>query len=160
MKLRDTDDLVDFISRSYRSATKIVEIGVGAYPWIAKGVKERLPGTDVVATDTNEETLAILKKACPETKVVCDDILRPQLKIYEKADLIYSLRPPSEMVRDIIKLASQVGCDVLIRPYSDEEGGYSYPEREGWRLMTHGHAVFYWLGRSQNRYADKSQLSR
>jgi len=69
------------------------------------------------------------------------------MKVYEKTDLIYSLRPPPEMVREIMKLASKVGCDVLIRPYPDEEGGYSYPMSEGWRLITHGRAVFYWLGK-------------
>jgi len=147
LELHDTEDLLEFIARSYGKARKIVEIGVGTYPWIAKGAKERLPETKVVVTDTNEETLATIKKACPEIEVVCDDVFNPRMKVYEKADLIYSLRPPPEMVRDIMKLASKVGCDVLIRPYPDEEGGYSYPISEGWRLITHGRAVFYWLGK-------------
>lgn len=156
--LYDTEDLVEFIARRYRKAKKIVEVGVGAYPWIAKGVKERLPGVEVVVTDTNEETLAIAKKAYPEIKTVLDDILKPRLKIYEKADLIYSLRPPPEMVHDILELASKVGCDVLIRPFSDEEGGYAYSKEEGWRLMTHGRAVFYWLGKF--RHSNESSKPR
>lgn len=145
LKLRDTEDLVEFIAESYRKAKKIVEVGVGAYPWIAKGLKDRLRETKVVVTDTSKETLATIKKAFPELEVVYDDILKPRLAVYEKADLIYSSRPPAEIVYYILNLASEVGCDVLIRPYSDEEGGYGYPKEEGWRLKTHRRAVFYWL---------------
>lgn len=150
LKLYDTEDLVEFIAKSYKNAKKIVEVGVGTYPWIAKGVKERLPEARVLVTDTNKETLAVIKKACPEIEVVCDDILNPRLAVYEKADVIYSLRPPAEMVYYILNLASKVGCDVMIRPYSDEEGGYSYPKAEGWRSMAHGRAVFYWLRKPQH----------
>lgn len=157
--LRDTEDLVEFIVRNYGSAKKIVEVGVGSYPWIAEGIKERLPSTRIVVTDTNEETLTQVKKTCPEIDAVHDDVFNPDLKVYEKADLIYSLRPPPEIIHEILKLASKVRCDVLIRPYPNEEGGYSFTEREGWRLTSHGRATFYWLRKLSSGVGTGSLIS-
>ncbi len=147
MRLSDTEDLADFIAENYKNAEKIVEIGVGAYPWVAKRLKERLPNARVVVTDTDEEKLAYAKKVCPELEPVLDDILNPQVKVYEGADLIYSIRPPPELISEILKLVLKIGCGLLIRPYPGEEGGYDYPKRHGWRLVSHGRATFYWLKR-------------
>ena len=141
--LTDTIDLVQFIVRNYGKTEKIVEVGVGAYPWVAKGIKEHLPKTRVIVTDIDEEKLCCAKRACSDLDPVCDDVFEPKFNVYKKAELIYSLRPPTEMVSEIIKIASRVGCDVLIRPYSDEEGGYSFLKRDGWRFTSYKKAAFH-----------------
>ncbi|MCK4952769.1 hypothetical protein KAS14_03210 [Candidatus Bathyarchaeota archaeon] len=145
--LPDNEDIVNFIVTNYGSAKKIVEIGVGANPLVAKRIKVCLPSTKVVVTDIDREKLIYTKKAYPELEPVYDNILRPQMEVYIGADLIYSLRPPTELVSEIFQLASRISCDVLIRPFFNEEGGYDYPKRHGWKFKSHGQAILYWLKR-------------
>jgi hypothetical protein len=145
LELKDTRDLAQFIVKNYGDANKIIEIGVGAYPLVAKRLKRALPQTRVVVTDTNIEVLTCAKKIHPELDAVYDNLFKPRQNVYEGAELIYSIRPPFELVLEIVKLSLKIGCDVLIRPYSGEEGGYDYPKRHNWRLITHGKAIFYLL---------------
>jgi len=147
LKLSDTEDIADFIVKNYGSAKKIVEVGVGAYPWVAKIVKECLSNIIVVVTDVDGDKLASVRDVCPELVLASNNILKPQLKVYDGADLIYSLRPPTELVSEIFNLALRVGCDILIRPYSHEEGGYDYPKRLGWKYVSYRKAALYWLKR-------------
>lgn len=93
--LPDNEDIVNFIVTNYGSAKKIVEIGVGANPLVAKRIKVCLPSTKVVVTDIDREKLIYTKNAYPELEPVYDNILRPQMEVYIGADLIYSLRPPN-----------------------------------------------------------------
>lgn len=148
LRLPDAEDLAHFIARNYNDAKRIVEIGVGAYPWVAKRVKELLPAAGVIVTDIDEDKIIQVRREYPTLEPVRDDVFEPLLKVYEGADLIYSIRPPTEMIPEILKLASRIGCDLLIRPYSDEEGGYDYPKRHGWRLTSYKRATFYWLKKS------------
>lgn len=155
MELLDTEDLAHFIVENYRNAGKIVEVGVGAYPWVAKRLKEQLPDTTIIVTDVDTERLTQAKEACPGLELACDNVLEPRPEVYEGADLIYSIRPLPELVPEIFRLALRVGCDLLIRPYSDEEGGYDYPKSRGWRLTSRGRAFFYWLKKESTRGSHK-----
>jgi uncharacterized UPF0146 family protein len=148
LRLPETEDFAQFIAGKYNNAKRIVEIGVGSYPWVAERVKELLPAASVIVTDTEREKLAQIRWKCPALEPIHDDVYEPQLKVYDGADLIYSIRPPPELIPEILKLASRVGCGLLIRPYFDEEGGYDYPQRCGWRLTSHRRAIFYWMKRS------------
>ena len=147
LSLPDNEDIVNFILTNYRNAKKIVEIGVGANPSIAKRIKLFLPNTKVIVTDIDREKLVYIKKAYPKLESVYDNILKPQMEVYIGADLIYSIRPPTELVSEIYTLSSRISCDVLIRPFFSEEGGYDYPKRYGWKFKSHGQATLYWLKR-------------
>jgi len=149
MRLLDTWDIADFIARNYTLAEKIIEVGVGAYPWVAQKVKENLPDSLVVVTDTDREKLSHAQQVCSELTCVQDNILKPNLKVYAGADLIYSLRPPPELVSGIFTVALRVGCAVLIRPLSHEEDGYDFKKRQGWRLISHGRAILHWYSQSR-----------
>lgn len=145
MNLLDTKDLVDFVIKNYSNVERIVEIGVGAYPSVAVHLKKLLPSVSVIVTDIDRVQLATIKEAYVELEPVYDNIFEPQLTVYRGADLIYSIRPPPEMIPEIMKLAVKVGSDLLIRPYFDDEGAYDYPKLDGWQLTTHKRAIFYLL---------------
>ena len=145
MKLLDTEDLVDFVIKNYSNVERIVEIGVGAYPSVAVRLKELLPSVSVIVTDIDRMKLATIKEEYVELEPVYDDIFEPQLMIYAGADLLYSIRPPPEMIPEIMKMALNVGSDLLIRPFFNDEGDYEYPKLRGWRLTNHKRAIFYLL---------------
>ena len=145
MQLLDTEDLVDFVIRNYNNVERIVEIGIGAYPYVAMYLKELLPSVHIIVTDIDRVKLATIKKECIELEPVYDDIFKPQWMFYAGADLLYSIRPPPEMIPEIMKLALKVGSDLLIRPLFNDEGDYDYPKQRGWRLTNYKRAIFYLL---------------
>ncbi|RLG29731.1 hypothetical protein DRN98_08085, partial [Methanosarcinales archaeon] len=51
---------------------------------------------------------------------VKDDILSPDIEIYEGADIIYSIRPPEELQVSIARVASAVGADLILKPLGSE----------------------------------------
>lgn len=145
MNLLDTEDFVDFVIQNYRNVEKIVEIGIGAYPSVAVRLKKLLPSIHLIVTDIDREKLAKIKEKYTNLEPVYDDIFTPQLNLYSGAELIYSIRPPPELVPEIRKLALTLGSDLLIRPYFNEEGDYDYSSLDGWQLTTHKRAIFYVL---------------
>ncbi|MBI5583611.1 MAG: hypothetical protein HY892_07285 [Deltaproteobacteria bacterium] len=100
--------LVDYIVQRYRSA---VEIGIGAYPEVALVLKTR--GVRVRATDIRWLSEGRLP-------VVRDDVTRPSLSVYQGADLLYSLRPPLELVGYMQKLAARLPADLIVKPLASE----------------------------------------
>ncbi|MFQ6050876.1 MAG: UPF0146 family protein [Candidatus Hydrothermarchaeota archaeon] len=99
--------IIDYISENY---TKVVEVGLGNYTKIARSLRER--GLRVVATDINAVS--------EDFDVIIDNIIEPDLSIYEGSELIYSIRPPMELVPYIENVAKKVRADMLIRPISGE----------------------------------------
>ncbi len=101
--------IADYIARNYSG--KVVEIGIGYYWKVAKELKRR--GFEVVVTD---------RKPIPvsDLKFHIDDVTQPDLRIYRGASLIYSIRPPPELVTYILRVSKSVGADCLIRPFGNE----------------------------------------
>jgi hypothetical protein len=99
-----------------RYTGKVVEIGIGYYPTVALMLSEKL---DVIATDSREVRVP------SRVKFFVDDIFDPDLRIYQNASLIYSIRPPPELYKPLVSLAEKVEADCLIRPFANEapEGG-------------------------------------
>jgi uncharacterized UPF0146 family protein len=54
------------------------------------------------------------------TRIIQDDISFPNLKIYKNASLIYSIRLPEELHPDLVKVAEEVGSDLIIKPLSTD----------------------------------------
>jgi len=67
--------------------------------------------------------------------VIVDDITDPDLFFYRNTGLIYSIKPPPELVPHMKKTAECVSADLIVKPLaSDFLDG---------QLMRHGHTSFY-----------------
>ena len=121
---RRIEDLIDFIAGRYDNA---VEIGIGHFPDVAFALLER--GISVFATDIQVFRYKGLK-------VVIDDIIWTDLSLYGDIDLIYSMRPPPELVPYMQKLAKKISADLIIKPLSDEY-------IEGHRLIRNRNTTFF-----------------
>ena len=115
--------LVEYISGRYDNA---VEIGIGHFPDVALELLKR--GMRVFATDIKAFQYRGLK-------VVIDDIIEPDFSLYAGLDLIYSLRPPSELVPFIKLISENLSIDLIIKTLSSEH-------LDG-QLVCHGNTSFF-----------------
>ncbi len=128
--ISDHEDIADYILKNYRN--KVVEVGVGSMPHVALALKNRM---DVVVTDINEQEYA-------GVRFCRDDIFTPDMSIYMKATLIYSIRPPIDMQEAMAKIAKKVAADMLIRPFGNEKADLDRICRSC-TLVNYGKARFY-----------------
>ena len=127
---RDPKDLADYITSFYKG--KIIEVGIGKNPEVAFLLKDHL---EVIVTDTSD--------LCIEgIPFIRDDILDPNIHIYEGASLIYSIRPPVEIQHAIASVAKKVDADLIIGPFASEKVDLTKYFSES-RLINYGSAVFY-----------------
>jgi uncharacterized UPF0146 family protein len=108
------EGLVEYIAGRYGN---VVEIGIGHFPDVALALLKR--GVRFFATDIRPFYYSGLK-------VIVDDIMEPDLSVYTAytaLDLIYSLRPPLELVPYMVRLARQLSTDLIIKPLTSEHPG-------------------------------------
>jgi len=117
------EGLVNYIAGRYGKA---IEIGIGHFPDVAFALLKR--GVRVFATDIQPFHYSGLK-------VIVDDILEPDFSAYTTLDLIYSLRPPPELVPYIVRLARRLSTDLIIKPLASEY--------QGGQLIRHGDTTFF-----------------
>ena len=98
------------LSEAGRENVKIAEIGVGKFDVIANRLSER-------------ENITLIKTdiAPKDATVIRDDITRPNLDIYKGVDIIYSIRPPSELQPHLVNLAEKIGSQLIIKPLTNED---------------------------------------
>ncbi len=114
---------MDYISGTYWD---IAEIGIGYFPDVAFALIQK--GVNVFATDVRQFQYYGLS-------VILDDIIEPDFSLYSSVDLIYSLRPPPEIIPYIIRLAKAVSADVIVKPLtSDYLGG---------KMIRNGNTTFF-----------------
>ncbi len=89
---------------------KIVEIGVGKFDKISE-ILSKKENITLIKTD-------ILPK---DSTVIKDDVTNPNLELYKDADIIYSIRPPSELQPHLINLAQKVNSQLIIKPLTNED---------------------------------------
>ncbi len=100
--------LAEYIAKNYNG--KVVEVGIGYYFKVAEYLTKR--GLKVIATD--------IKPLNAPVDFYVDDIRNPRIEIYQDSTLIYSIRPPLEIVKDILRVSRIVGADCIIKPlYGD-----------------------------------------
>jgi len=128
-----------YIAENYPSATKIVEVGVGKVPDVAIELQRLLPACEVIVTDVAEPP-----KLSGQVKFVRDDIIKPNLSVYEGAALIYAVRPPPELQPFLLEVAREVGADLFIKPLAGE----SMPLRGGKLINYQGVAFYAFRGKS------------
>lgn len=129
------NDLSEYIISNYDHAPKIVEVGVGSFPEVALKLSEQLKG-DVVMTDIKPSHEGVIQ----------DNICLPNLKIYEGASLIYSIRPPEELHQCLVDIAERTGADLIIKPlstdYIDSKKDYKDSKKK-FKLMNYKKTFFY-----------------
>ncbi|RMF91804.1 MAG: hypothetical protein D6733_00145 [Methanobacteriota archaeon] len=125
--LPDHKDIAGYILSNYGDAGKIVEVGIGAEDSLFRELA-RKKGLEVLATDI-----------APIAGAYRDDAREPDMAIYRGADLIYSIRPPPELIPHLERIADHVGASLLIRPLSTD----SCCKPPSMRLVNHGKAVLW-----------------
>jgi len=103
-----TEGLIDYIAGRY---TSVAEIGIGHSPKVAVRLLEK--GIAIFATDTRPFDYE-------QVKVIVDDITDPDLFFYRNIDLIYSIKPPPELVPYMIKTAKKVSVDLIVKTLASE----------------------------------------
>jgi uncharacterized UPF0146 family protein len=122
--MRDYKDFAEYILGNYKDVP-IVEIGIGSDFRVFEELKK--DGADARAIDIGPHTDNVIK----------DDVLDPDMEIYEGCGLIYSIRPPPELIPYIAEVAKSVGADLLVRPLTTD----SAPENG--ELKNYKSAIFY-----------------
>ncbi|WP_405304087.1 UPF0146 family protein [Methanobrevibacter sp.] len=88
----------------------IAEIAVGKFDKIAQMLSEK-DNITLIKTDISPDNESIIK----------DDITNPNLELYNDVDIIYSIRPPSELQPYLVKLAEKIDAMLIIKPLTGEE---------------------------------------
>lgn len=105
------DDFAEYILNEVGDEdVKIAEIAIGKYDRIAEILSSKHNIT-LIKTD-------ILPK---DSTVIKDDITNPNLELYRDTDIIYSIRPPSELQPYLVKLAQEIGSQLIIKPLTNED---------------------------------------
>ena len=115
--------LIEYIAPRYKNAA---EIGIGHFPDLAFHLLGE--GVGVFATDIKPFRHKGLR-------VIMDDITEPDVTLYKGSDLIYSIRPPMELVPYMKKLSDFLYADLIVKSLSSE-----YP---GGTLIKNGDTTFY-----------------
>jgi len=109
-----------YIAENYRSA---VEVGFGGKTTAAEIVQAA--GIPVLCTDVHAYTEG------PVPSVV-DDCVEPTLSLY-CAEVIYAIRPGTEIVPALIELATRINADLIVYHL-----GFELYENGGERIVTDG----------------------
>lgn len=103
--------LAEFIAKRYR---RVAEIGIGKNTTVAEFLKSK--GVFVIATDVREVATTV--------EFYIDDVLNPKVEIYKDIELVYSIRPPPELLPAIKKLSKILNADCIVKPlYGDYYDG-------------------------------------
>ncbi len=124
-------NFTEYIIDNYPDSKKIVEVGVGKILEPSTILKEKLPNTEIKLVDIHPSNENIIK----------DDITNPTDNIYENADLIYSIRPPEELQKDIVNLGLKYKTDIIIKPLFTEEINYNLQTKLN--LVNYKRTAFY-----------------
>ena len=126
------DDLAEYILQHYPRRSRVIEVGIGRHPDVALLLKDSY---DFTSTD-------VMSPGPEDLNYVRDDIFKPDMNLYESALLIYSIRPPVDMQDSIAAIASRIGADLIIRPFSSEKTDLSRYFEE-FRCVNYKKAVFF-----------------
>ena len=105
------DDFAQYISSDDGDKqVKIAEVAVGKFDRIAEYLSSK-DNITLINTDIDPKDDTVIK----------DDITNPDLDLYKDIDIIYSIRPPSELQPYLIKLALEIDSQLIIKPLTNED---------------------------------------
>ena len=89
---------------------RIAEVVVGKFDMIAE-VLSSMENITLIKTDISPADESVIK----------DDITNPDFRIYEGVDMIYSIRPPSELQPHLVNLSRKIKAMLIIKPLTGED---------------------------------------
>ena len=89
---------------------RIAEVGIGKFGRISE-ILQNEDNITIIRTDINPADATVIK----------DDITNPNIELYRDMDIIYSIRPPSELHPYLVRLAQMVGSQLIIKPLTNED---------------------------------------
>lgn len=105
------DDFAQYIlSEAGDKNVKIAEVAVGRFDRIANCLASK-DNITLIKTDIAPKDETVIK----------DDITNPNLDLYRDVDIIYSIRPPSELQPYLVRLAVEIGSQIIIKPLTNED---------------------------------------
>lgn len=105
------DDFAEYILGEAESGNaKIAEIAVGRFDRIANYLASK-DNIDLIKTDIDPKDETVIK----------DDITNPNMELYKDRDIIYSIRPPSELQPYLVRLAVEIDSQLIIKPLTNED---------------------------------------
>lgn len=126
------NDLGEYIANlctdKSKKPLKVVEIAIGKFFKVSSYL-EKCENIDLLMSDISPANDRIIK----------DDITNPNLKLYENTQIIYSIRPPSELQPYIGNLAAKTGSILIIRPLFNEDLNIN----KKMNLVNYKKAIFY-----------------
>ncbi|WP_456418916.1 UPF0146 family protein [Methanocaldococcus infernus] len=122
--------IAEYILNNVKEDYKVYEFGIGFNYEVALILNEFV---DLCVVDINER--AIYKAKSLGLKGIVDNLFKPRFS-YEDANLIYTIRPPLELVYSIVKIAKDVNAKLIIRPLSNEY-------MEGFKIKNYKGEFFY-----------------
>ncbi|MCC7552913.1 MAG: hypothetical protein KO202_00245 [Methanobacteriaceae archaeon] len=126
-------DLGEYIlSFKKKTPLKIVEIGVGKFSKTYDFLMKK-KDVDIIKTDINPFDNSVIK----------DDISNPNMNLYEDIDIIYSIRPPSEIHPYLMNLRDKINSILIIKPLFNEDINIKNKEM---KLKNYKKASFYIYG--------------
>ena len=126
-------DFADYIlTQCDKNPTRICEVAVGKFTQVHDYLDSR-ENIEIIKTDISPNDPTVIK----------DDITNPNLGLYKDLDIIYSIRPPSELQPYIINLALKTNTKLIIKPLFNEDIN---SRRIKLKLKNYKKASFYTLG--------------
>ena len=126
-------DFADYIlSQCDKNPTRICEVAVGKFTQVHDYLDSQ-ENIEIIKTDISPNDPTVIK----------DDITNPNLGLYKDLDIIYSIRPPSELQPYIINLALKTNTKLIIKPLFNEDIN---SRRVKLKLKNYKKASFYTLG--------------
>ena len=72
--------------------------------------------------------------------IIEDDVFNPNMSIYENADILFSIRPPAEILDAIMKIRDKVNATLIIKPLFNEDLNI---KTQKMKLKNYNRASFY-----------------
>lgn len=124
------EDLGNYIlNLKDKKPLKIAEIGVGKFNQTYNYLKS-FDDVEIIKIDIDPA----------DDSVIYDDITKPNLELYEDIDIIYSIRPPSELQPYLIDLKEKTNSILIIRPLFNEDLNIGHSKM---KLKNYKKASFY-----------------
>ena len=126
-------DFADYIlSQCDKNPTRICEVAIGKFTQVHDYLDSQ-ENIEIIKTDISPNDPTVIK----------DDITNPNPDLYKDLDIIYSIRPPSELQPHIIDLALKTNTKLIIKPLFNEDIN---SRRVKLKLKNYKKASFYTLG--------------